>query len=565
MRNPFEARTHDGSGRLAPAAVFGATLALLFVGAACTGSNDAAEGDDAATPSSTIAESADLAEARLGEVDFAAGCGAAADVDFDRAIGLLHHMQYEEARGAFSEIAEASPECGMAQWGIAMTRFQPLWPSRPDAAALEQGRRELAMARETGVTGTRNEHLVRAAEGFYADQDTEWWTRIQRWNDALAEARAANPEDVETAAFYALSELAAAQVAEDRMSRNASAARTLLEIYEGNPAHPGAIHYTIHANDVDSRAEQSLDVVRSYSAIAPAVPHALHMPTHIFVRLGEWEDVIEWNQRSAAAALEHPAGDRISHHYVHAIDYLIYARLQRAEYDAAAGLIETLESETGHFQPTFISAFHLAAAPARYAVERRAWDEAVSLAARDPAYLPWDGFWWAEAMTWFARGLGGVNVGDLELAVTSESRMSDLRDAARDAGENGMAGYIEIDRLVLSAWLARAQGDASEAVTLARAAAELEAVTQKHPVTPGAIYPAHEALGDLFLAEGRYEEALEAFEASLGLWPSRLNSLQGALAAARDVGDEEKAAEFRDALDALTGGTAEPDRVISTE
>ena len=480
-------------------------------------------------------------EAPLGTVHFQVSCSADVSGDFDRAVGLLHHMQYVESRAAFERIAEADPSCGMAHWGIAMTLFQPLWPERPGPDALRRGWEEIRKAEELGPGSDREADLVTAAAAFFSDpESTEWWTRIQRWSEAMSRAFAARPDDIETAAIYALSQLAEGPVAPDQMAYNGRAAKVLLGIYEREPTHPGAIHYTIHANDVDGRAGESLDVVRSYGAIAPDVPHALHMPTHIFVRLGEWPEVIDWNLKSAAAALRYPAGDRVSHHYPHALDYLVYAYLQRGEDERARAIIDEVSAREEPFQGTFISAFHLAAMPARYAVERRAWDEAQAIVPGTPASLEWERFWWAESLSWLARGLGALHAGDAGESERAERRMSELRDAAKAADEEAFATYIEVDRLVLAAWRARVAGQGEQALELSREAVRLEATTQKHPVTPGALYPAQEALGDLLLDLERPREALSAYEGSLGTWPGRFNSLVGAAraAVAADLGDQ---------------------------
>ncbi|MBT8402008.1 MAG: hypothetical protein KJO98_16150 [Rhodothermia bacterium] len=486
----------------------------------------------------------DHATKEMGTVHFEVSCDDNVVDDFDRALALMHHMQYVESREAFEQISEADPACAMAYWGVAMTRFQPLWPSRPGVDQLKQGKEELQTARAIGIATDREDRLVAAAEAFFREPESaDWWTRIQRWSDAMSAAYEAHADDIETAALYALSQLAVGQVAEDRMAHNARAAEVLLSIHEREPTHPGAIHYTIHANDVDARAGESLDVVRSYSAIAPEVPHALHMPTHIFVRLGAWNDVIEWNRRSADAALKLPAGDAISHHYPHAIDYLVHAYLQRGEDDKAKAAIDEIGSKADPFQPTFISAFHLGSIPARYAVERRDWAAAASIAPRTPESVKWDGFWWPEAISWFARGMGAVRTGNVEDAEKSKVRLIELRDSAERAGEQAFRDYIEVDRLILEAWLAHARGD-SETEHIARAAAALEVSTQKHPVTPGSIYPAPESLGDILMALNQPSQALEAYEGSLVQWPGRFNSLLGAARAAKAAGDEGKALHY---------------------
>ena len=498
-------------------------------------------------PATVLSQEHDEGDHNIGAVDFAVSCAHEVHGDFDRAVALLHHMMYVESRAAFERIAEQAPGCAMAHWGIAMTLFQPLWPSRPTPQDLRRGAAAVRRAMELKPATERELALVTAAEAFYREPESaDWWTRIRRWAGAMEVAVAAREDDVETAAFYALSQLAVAPVSENQMQHQARAAEVLLGIYDREPRHPGAIHYTIHSNDVQGRAAESLDIVRSYDDVAPSVPHALHMPTHIFVRLGEWPDVIEWNRKSADAALRFPAGDAISHHYAHAMDYLVYAYLQRGADTEARAVIEQTMARAPH-QGTFVSAFHVAAMPARYAVERRAWEEAAAVGVRQHEYLAWDQFWWPEAMSWFAKGLGAAHTGDLTAAREAVARMRALRDRADEAGEQGFTRYIEIDRLVLAGWIAHAEGDAETAVARMREAAEVEASVQKHPVTPGTLYPPYEALGDLLLLE-RPSDALEAFAASLRIWPKRYHSLLGAARAAWHLGDVERAKKYYEEL-----------------
>jgi tetratricopeptide (TPR) repeat protein len=480
----------------------------------------------------------------LGVVDFNVSCAEATQPAFDRALSFMHHMMYEQARSGFEEIAQDDPECAMAYWGTATTRFQPLWPTRPSADDLEQGWTEIQKAKDMEPATERERNLVAATEAFFRDPDSaDWWTRIRRWADAMETAHSASPDDLDTAAIYVLSRLALSPVAEDRAPLHDEAESVLRDIHEQVPTHPGAIHYTIHATDADGRADRALDIVEGYGEIAPQVPHALHMPTHIYVRLGRWPEVIDWNRRSADAALKHPVDDAVSHHYPHATDYILYAQLQRGE-DGRA--LEVLEETLGkdNYQRSFISAFHLAAMPARYAVERRQWEEAASLEPRSPEYLPWDSALWAEGMTWLARGLGAMHTGDLDGAREAMDRLSGLRDKAKAGGEEAFANYIEIDRLILAGWMARAEDRPEEAAELIREAAELEDTVEKHPVTPGALMPANEALGDLLLDLGQPEEALAAYEASNEVWPGRFNTLLGAARAADAAGDEDAAREW---------------------
>ncbi|CAN5745864.1 hypothetical protein BH23DEI1_BH23DEI1_12920 [soil metagenome] len=311
----------------------------------------------------------------------------------------------------------------------------------------------------------------------------------------------------------------------------------LSAVFEREPLHPGGMHYAIHATDAEGRAANALEQVATYADIAPQVPHAVHMPTHIYVRIGEWPGVIDWNRRSADAALDFPAGDRISIHYIHALDYMLYAALQQGD-DAFAQAVldEALTAEL--YQEDFAAAFHLAIMPARFAVERRAWSEAAELALEQPEYMTWSRYAWPQAIGWFARGLGAVHTGDFALAREAEAQLIGLRDRASEAGERTLAAYIDIDRLILSGKLAWADGDTDRTVALTEEATTLERTVEKHPVTPGALLPSYEALGDLLMELNRPAEALATYEASNLMWPSRLTTLLGAGRAALAAGEE---------------------------
>ncbi|MBE0599172.1 MAG: tetratricopeptide repeat protein [Desulfuromonadales bacterium] len=494
----------------------------------------------------------------LGSVDFNVSCAEATRPAFDRALGLMHHMMYVEARAAFEKIVESDPECAMAYWGVATSLFQPLWGTRPSSEELNRGWSLIQKAKELGPLTGREQHLVAATEAFFREPgQAEFRTRMNRWAETMEAAYRAHPEDHDTAALYALSRLALAQMAEERASLHEEAETVLRRIYEQVPTHPGAVHYTIHATDADGRAGKSLDIVKSYGEIAPEVPHALHMPSHIYVRLGEWPEVIEWNRRSADAALRYPVQGAVSHHFPHATDYMLYAYLQQGEDDQARAVLkETLAQEK--FQPSFISAYHLAAVSARYAVERRQWAEAATLQPRSPDGLPWDEAVWAESLTWFARGLGGVHTGDLDRAIEAEGKMAELRERAKTAGDQHFATYIEIDRLILAGWMARAQNRPDEAIRLIRSAGELERTVDKHPVTPGALLPPNEALGDLLTDLDRPSEALEAYRSSERIWPKRYNTLLGAARAATAAGDAKSARALYTALIGIAGESDRP-------
>jgi tetratricopeptide (TPR) repeat protein len=483
-------------------------------------------------------------DAGIGEVDFRVSCDEAVRARFDHALGLMHHMMYEQARSEFEQVAAADPGCAMAYWGVATTLFQPLWGTRPSGEDLERGRQNVRKAKDAGPGSERERLLLQATEGFFGEPEgATVRARIERWAEGMEVAYQANPADADTGALYALSRLVLAQWAADRGPLHDQAEAILRGVWQRSPTHPGAVHYSIHATDADGRASNALEMVQSYAGIAPEVPHALHMPSHIYVRLGDWSSVIEWNRRSAEAALRHPVGDSVSHHYIHAIDYLVYAHLQRGE-DARAEALRDQAMQRDAHQASFVSAYHLAALPARMAVERQRWDEAAALQPRTPGYLPWDQARWPEGLTWFARGLGGLHTDDLEQAREATQRMQALRDQAREEGDENFANYIEVDLRILTGALAQREGRSEEALRLMRSAAELEATLEKHPVTPGALLPPNEALGNLLLDLDRPGEALSAYRTSDRIWPGRYHTLLGGARAARQAGDEAASRDF---------------------
>lgn len=496
----------------------------------------------------SCAEANEAAEPELGQVSFPVSCSADAQVAFDRAVALLHHMTYPQAREEFTRVGTIDPQCAMAHWGVAMTLFNPVWPTRPGPSDLERGWQEVETARRLGPPTDRERLFIDAAAAFFEDPaSSDYWLRIQRWERAEEAVYVAFPDDPDAASFYALAHLATTPA--DTISRTHAdrAAEILLPVLARYPDHPGAMHYLIHANDMPGREHESLSVVRRYDSIAPQNPHALHMPTHIYTRLGDWPGVLRGNRRAAVAALAHPAGEFVSDEFPHAIEYLVYAFLQTGADDSALAWLTELNG-TERLQPTFKTAFHLASTRARYALERHAWADAAGLAPRTPAGLNWDRFTWPEAITWFARGLGAAHLGRLDDARAAAERLSEL-EATTDAwGEALFARNIRVLRLELTAWIAHADGDGIAAVSLLSEAADLEGSTPKHAVTPGPTVPADELLGDLLTARGQESPALAAYEQSLQRYPGRFNSLLGAARAANAAGHEAAARTWYDEL-----------------
>jgi tetratricopeptide (TPR) repeat protein len=467
----------------------------------------------------------------MNAVNFPVSCSPQAQTEFNRAVTLLHHMTYPQARATFQNVATIDQHCAMAHWGVAMTLFQPLWPTRPGPEARQQGWREVETAKSLQPATEREQLFIAATENFFLDPSaSDYWLRIRRWEQAMEKVYAAFPDDDEAATFYALAHLATTPP--DRITRaNADrAAEILLKVYRKNPNHPGAMHYLVHANDVPGRERELLEITRKYEMVAPDNPHAIHMPTHIYTRLGDWDGVIRGNLRAANAALRYPAGDKgqyVWDEFCHAIEYLVYAYLQKGDYRNAAAQLRRLQT-TARLEPTFKTAFHLMSTKARYALERHDWAEALKIELRQPADLDWDRFTWPEAIARFARGLGAAHLQNLEVAKQESEKLNDLESRTQKSGEDLFARNIRMLRLELNAWIAHVEGQEDTAVSLMREAAELEKTTPKHAVTPGPTIPAEELLGDLFTEQKKPEEAAAAYKRCLALYPKRLNSLRGA-------------------------------------
>ena len=471
----------------------------------------------------------------LGTVSMIVSCAAQAQAEFNHGVALLHHMTYPQARTAFEKVLALDPRCAMAHWGIAMTLFQPLWPTRPSPADLQRGWD--AVRQGSALVSTERERKFMAtAEAFFREPaSTDYWLRIRRWRDATDALHKALPDDIEAGAFHALALLATAPTDTTARTSADRAAAVLLQIHQRVPDHPGANHYLVHSSDVTGREHESLEITRKYDAVAPRNPHALHMPTHIYTRLGEWDNAINGNLRAAEAALEIPAGDKgqfVWDEFPHAIEYVVYAYLQRGMDDSALFQLKRLEA-TERLEPTFKTAFHLASTRARYALERRDWDAALNVIPREPSTLNWDRFAWPEAIAVFARGMGAAHRGETALATASSARLAVLDSNMVKMQEGLFASNIRILRLELDAFRAFAEGRSDSAIALLRAAATLEAITPKHAVTPAPTIPAQEWAGDRLLGMGRPAEALAAYRRSLELYPKRFNSLDGAMRAAR--------------------------------
>ncbi|MCC8363683.1 hypothetical protein LK996_11440 [Lysobacter sp. A6] len=465
-----------------------------------------------------------------GAVDFKVHCAPAVQAGFDRALALLHHMTYPQARAAFREVAERDPKCAMAHWGVASTLFQPLWPTRPDLAERQAGWNEVERARAIGTKDRRETLFVDATAAFFQDPASEdYWARIRRWADASARVHAAFPRDADAAAFHALAVLATTP--QDRATRaNADeAAAILAPVLARTPDHPGAMHYLVHADDVPGRERETPNVVHRYESVAPDNPHALHMPTHVYTRQGDWAGVVRGNLRAADAALRYPAGERgefVWDEFPHAIEYLVYAYLQEGDVANAVKQRDRLLA-TQHLQPSFKTAFHLASVQARIPLETGDWNAAAALVPRQPAWVAWDKFPWPEAIAQFAHGLGSARIGELDAARTAHARLQALEANAARAGESLFERNIRVLRLELEGALAQANHHVDDGIAKLQAAAQLESGTPKHAVTPGPTLPAEELLAQAYLANGQRAQAHDAYARALAHYPNRRNAKLG--------------------------------------
>jgi tetratricopeptide (TPR) repeat protein len=483
--------------------------------------------------------------AQLGQVHFAVACNAAAQAQFNRAVALLHSFWFAPAMKTFASVSEFDASCAMAHWGVAMSLLgNPFaWPPSPQA--LKDGWTAVEKARSTGAQTPREQGYISAVEAFYKDAETvDHRTRALAYEKAMEQLARQYPDDREATIFYALALNATALPTDKTYANQLKAAALLEQVFKEQPQHPGVAHYLIHSYDYPPIAPRGLDAARRYAGIAPSAPHALHMPSHIFTRLGLWQESIDSNRASADAAREellttHQQGAG-SYNALHALDYMMYGYLQLGQDRAARQVLDEIMAIQQLDVENFAAAYAFAAIPSRYALERQRWAEAAQLTLH-PSTLAWQRFPQAEAVLIFARGLGAARSGDSATARKDLDRLQALRQAMLETKQTYWAGQTEIQHRVVAAWLARAEGKNQEALDHMRAAADLEDATEKHPVTPGSLVPARELLGEMLIEFNDPGQALQAFEASHRVEPNRFKGLYGAARAAAAAGEREKA------------------------
>ena len=500
---------------------------------------------------------------KLGQVNFTVSCKPAARGQFNRATAMLHSFWYAESEKAYAGVAKSDPGCAMAYWGVAMSLFHPVW-APATAAELQRGRAAAEKAIAIGGKTQREKDYIAAIAAFYKDSDKlPHPARAQVYEQAMEHVYLSYPKDHEAAIFYSLSLLGTASASDKTYEKQKQAAAILNKILPLEPQHPGVAHYLIHSFDYPQLAQLALPAARRYAKIAPSSPHALHMPSHLFTRLGLWPESIQSNLASAASAQKHLAklnlgSGAAAFDQLHAMDYLVYAYLQGAQDQEAKKMLDQINTFTKVDSEIFSAAYAFAAVPARYALERRRWSEAAQIELH-PAKFPWDQFRYAEAIIYFARALGAARSNNPAAARIDAEKLSAIQHGLAEAKEKYWADQVEIQRQLAVAWILRAEGKNEEALAQMRSAVALEAATEKHPVTPGPITPARELLGELLIELNQPQQALQEFAASLQDSPNRFNGLFGAARAAELLGDKKTAAEYYARLVTLTAN-ADSDR-----
>jgi len=491
---------------------------------------------------------------RLGKVSFPISCTAEAQKQFNLATAMLHSFWFSEATKAYERVAKIDSKCAMAHWGVAMSLYEPIWEP-PDAGRLKRGSEAVAKARVLNPVG-READYVAAIETYYRDYETmNHRTRALAYEKKLEDLSRRYPDDHEAAMFYGIHLVGTALPTDKTYANQRKAGAILEKIFTVQPDHPGIAHYIIHSYDYPLLAGRALTAARKYSKIAPDSPHALHMPSHIFTRLGLWDDSIASNIASAQSALRHVRKtdpESGSFDQAHALDYLMYAYLQQGREKEARKTMEELRAIRKLDRENFAAAYALSAAPVRWALERRNWVEAASLTLA-PEFFTWSKYPWAEGTIRLGRAIGLARGGNPAAARVEIARLAEIRDAVKQAKNGYWADQVEIWRLQAAGWTAHAEARQDEARTLLAAAATLEDATEKHPVTPGPIQPAREMLADLLLEQKRPAEALSAYEAVLRSSPNRFNALHGAGRSAELAGEDRKARAHFEALVTLAG------------
>lgn len=466
----------------------------------------------------------------VGNVNFDITGDAAIKKDFNFATALLHSFEYDEAEKVYAQIIKEDPGCAMAYWGVAMSNYHPLW-APPEKAELIKGTKALAVAKSLKHKSERESDYINALAVFYNDwHNANYKTRCKKYEQAMESLYKKYPGDKEAAIFYALALNAAADPADKSFASQKKAGEILNAIYKQEPGHPGIVHYIIHTYDYPALAKRALPAARQYATVAPASAHAQHMPSHIFVRLGLWDDCIQSNLASVSAAKCYAESVGIKGHWdeeLHGLDYLEYGYLQKRDTQHAKQYVDYIRTIKNVQPANFKVAYALAAIPARYVLENKLWSEAAVLQT-PVAGFAWEKFPWQEAMIHFARALGMAHTGNVPGAEKEVTIMRRLHEKLLEQKDAYQSNLVDIQLKCAEAWILWKKGNNEAALQQMELAADMEDKTEKHPVTPGELLPAREQLADMLMYMKRRGEALAAYRLVLTTHPNRYNALQGA-------------------------------------
>ena len=492
----------------------------------------------------------------FGTVSFTTSCSEKTKEDFDLAIALLHSFEYDEAEKMFAKVIDNDPRCAMAFWGVAMSNYHLLWMP-PSAAELEKGSKAIAIAKELAESKKETEYIEAAGQLYNDWQQRDHKTRCLDYEQAMEKLYRKYPGEKEAAALYALALNASADPTDTSFTKQRKAGKILDDLYSSSGNHPGIVHYIIHTYDNPQLASIALPAARRYAAVAPSSAHALHMPSHIFIRLGLWDEAIQSNLASVSSAKCYAEQTGITGHWdeeLHGLDYLVYAYLQKGDNNRAREQWNYLKKMKEVNPVNFKVAYAFAAIPSRYMLENRAWNEAARLSV-PTANFEWRAYPWQKAMIHFTRVLGSVHMNQIDSARKELDILTALHDTLVQQKNSYSAGQVQIQIKTSTAWILCKEGKKQEALALMKEAADIEDRTQKHPVTPCEVLPARELLGEMLLELNEPVEALLAFEADLKKNPNRFNGLYGAGVAAEKCNNLEKATTYYQQLIQVAANT----------
>lgn len=480
---------------------------------------------------------------------FSNSCRAEVQADFSEAVALLHSFEYAQSSKIFENIIQRDPDCAMAQWGVAMNLWHPLW-APPNSENLEKGAKLLANTDDLDKT-PRESAYIDALKTFYSSADTSTNSaREQAYETRMAKLYMQYLDDPEAAIFYALSILSTADPRDKTYSHQYKAAGVLNWVRSAHPNHPGVLHYTIHAYDFPGIAHLALPSAMVYADAAPNSAHAQHMPSHIFTRLGLWDRSLSSNHHSDETAIEYTENAKLPGYYdqgIHAMDYLMYGMLQTGRIQEASALLDRINGIKKAHNEMLAVAFTYAAAPARYTLELRKWDQASQLELGHPEF-PWEKFKWAPSVHFFARGFGAVRSGKIAQAHQEIAKLENLQSSLPSTTLLYMRDQVQVQINLIKSWVLLSEGKVDAALLLAKTTAEREDSVDKHPVTPGAVLPARELYADMLQETGNSTEALKQYQIVLQSSPNRLNALKGAQQAAERIADQRTADIYKQTI-----------------